>query len=133
MFCKKSKYMVKRRIVVGIVFIALAGLSAPAFAQTKVDKAAHGVKKGASEGAHGVKKGATKAWEGTKKGAHKVGEESTELAAKGKARVSGNKSELWIGPQGQTIYTDGNRYYWINGSGKRIYVSKSALRARTKS
>ena len=105
-----------------ITAIAFLGLSAPSWAQSKVDKAEQGVKKGAK-----------KAWHGTKKGAKKVGDETAELATTGKAKLTDKKSDQWVGPQGQTIYVDdGNKYYWINGRGKRIYVSESALKARNK-
>jgi hypothetical protein len=108
--------------ILGFAIIALLGLSVPTFAQSKVDKAANG-----------VKKGATKAWHGTKKGAKAVGNKTAEVASKGKARVTDKKSEQWIGPEGQTIYVDdAGKYYWINGKGKRIYVSQSALKARNK-
>jgi hypothetical protein len=106
--------------IFSIAVIALLGLSAPAFAQSKTDKAAQGVKKGAK-----------KAWHGTKKGAKKVGDETAELATTGKAKVTDKKSEEWVGPEGQTIYVDdGSKYYWINGKGKRIFVSQSALKAK---
>lgn len=99
---------------------ALLGCATTSFAQSTTDKAAHG-----------VKKGATKAWEGTKKGAKKAGNETAQQASKAKARVTDKKSTQWVGPQGQTIFIDNsNRYYWVNGNGKRIYVSQSALRAR---
>ena len=106
--------------IFGFAMILFLGLSTTSFAQSKVDK-----------GVHGVKKGATKAWEGTKKGAKKVGNETAEVASKGKAKVTDKKSEQWVGPQGQTIYVDDHsKYYWINGKGKRIYVSQAALKAR---
>ena len=108
--------------IFGIAVILFLGFSAPSLAQSKVDKAAHGVKKGAS-----------KAWQGTKKGAKKVGNETAELATEGKAKLTDKKSDQWIGPEGQTIYVDdGNKYYWINGKGKRIFVSQAALRAKQK-
>ena len=108
--------------VFGIAMILFLGLSAPSFAQSKTEKAEDGVKKGAS-----------KAWKGTKKGAKKVGNETAELATKGKAKLTDKKSDQWIGPEGQTIYVDdGSKYYWINGKGKRIYVSQAALRAKQK-
>lgn len=106
----------------GFAIIALLGLSAPALAQSKVDKAAHGVKKGAD-----------KAWQGTKKGAKTVGHKTAEVTKKGVARVTDKKSDQWTGPEGQTIYIDDlGKYYWINGTGKKIYVSESALKARNK-
>lgn len=108
--------------IFGIAMILFLAVSAPSFAQSKVDK-----------GAQGVKKGATKAWEGTKKGAKKAGNKTAEVASKGKANVTDKKSDEWVGPQGQTIYVDdGSKYYWINGKGKRIYVSQAALKARQK-
>lgn len=101
--------------IIGIAIIALLGLSLPSMAQSK------------------VKKGASKAWQGTKKGVKTAGHKTAEIASKGKAKVTDKKSEVWVGPEGQTIYIDdGNKYYWINGRGKRIYVSESALKARNK-
>ncbi|HTM90799.1 MAG TPA: hypothetical protein VL095_00165 [Flavisolibacter sp.] len=108
--------------VLGIAVVALLGLSAPSFAQSKVDKAANGVKKGAN-----------KTWQGTKKGAKAVGNKTAEVTKKGVARVTDKKSDQWVGPNGQTIYIDDlGKYYWINGNGKKIYVSESALKARHK-
>ena len=99
--------------IFGIAVIALLGLSAPAVAQEKIEK------------------GAKKAWKGTKKGAKKVGNNTAEVASTGKAKVTDKKSDKWIGPEGQSIYVDNNnKYYWINGKGKRIYVSEAALRAK---
>jgi hypothetical protein len=108
--------------IFAIAVMALLGMSAPSFAQSKVEKAGQGVKKGAN-----------KAWKGTKKGAKAVGNKTAEVASKGKAKVTDKKSEQWVGPEGQTIYIDNaNKYYWINGKGKRIYVSEAALKARNK-
>jgi hypothetical protein len=108
--------------VLGFAIIALLGLSVPSFAQSKADKAANGVKKGAN-----------KAWHGTKKGAKTVGNKTAEVTKKGVARVTDKKSDRWTGPEGQTIYIDDlGKYYWINGHGKKIYVSESALKARNK-
>jgi hypothetical protein len=101
--------------IIGIAIVALLGFSLPSMAQSK------------------VKKGATKAWHGTKNGAKTAGHKTAQIASKGKAKVTDKKSEVWVGPEGQTIYIDdGNKYYWINGRGKRIYVSKSALKARNR-
>lgn len=108
--------------ITGIALAALLGLSAPALAQSKAEKAGNGIKKGAS-----------KAWQGTKKGAKTVGNKTAEVASKGKARIVDKKSEEWTGPEGQTIFvTSDHQYYWVNGKGKRIYVSEAALRARNK-
>ena len=98
-----------------VLVVALLGLSVPSVAQSK------------------VKKGADKAWQGTKKGAKAAGHKTAEVASKGKARVTDKKSDVWIGPSGQTIYVDNwGKYYWINGRCKRIYVSESALKSRNK-
>jgi len=108
--------------IFGIALIAVLGFSAPVVAQSTTEKAGNGIKKGAS-----------KAWSGTKKGAKAVGNKTAEVASKGKAKATDKKSDEWIGPEGQTIYVDdGNKYYWVNGKGKRIYVSEAALRAKTK-
>lgn len=99
--------------VFGLALIAVLGISAPSFAQSKVEK------------------GTKKAWKGTKKAGKAVGHKTAEVSSKGAARVTDKKSDEWTGPQGQTIYVDDvNRFYWVNGRGKRIYVSESALKAR---
>ena len=101
--------------IFGVAIISLLGLSVPAMAQSKVEN------------------GAKKAWKGTKKGAKAAGNKTAEVASKGKAKVTDKKSDVWIGPEGQTIYVTGdNRYYWVNKRGKRIFVSEAALRARNK-
>jgi hypothetical protein len=106
----------------GIMVIALLGMSTSSFAQSTAKKAENGVEKGAK-----------KAWHGTKKGAKAVGNKTAEVTKKGVARVTDKKSDTWIGPEGQTIYVDDlGKYYWINGKGKKIYVSESALKARNK-
>ena len=103
------------KTIFSLALVALLGISAPAFAQDK------------------VKNGAKKAWQGTKKGAKAVGNKTAEVSSKGVSAVKDKKSDTWIGPEGQTIYLTGDgRYYWVNGKGKRIYVSEAALRARNK-
>ena len=108
--------------IFGLAMIAFLGLSAPSFAQSTADKVGHDVKTGAK-----------KAWHGKKKAGKTVGNKTAEVASKGAARVKDKKSDSWVGPQGQTIYIDdAGKYYWINGKGKHIYVSESALKARNK-
>ena len=103
------------KTIFGLGLFALLAISAPAMAQQKED--------------NGVKK----AWKGTKKGAKKAANKTAEVSSKGLSEVKDKKSETWIGPEGQTIYiTDDARYYWVNGKGKRIYVSEAALKARNK-
>ena len=98
----------------GITLIALLGLSAPSFAQDSK-----------------AKKGVKKAWKSTKKAGKTVGNKTAEVASKGASNVADEKSEKWVGPGGQTIYIDDvDRFYWVNGKGKRIYVSESALKAK---
>lgn len=110
--------------IFGIAIVALLGLSAPAFAQNKVERTSGDVWRG-------TKKGAKKAWKGTKKGVKAAENKTAEVAAKGAANVHDKKSDMWVGPEGQTIYVDdGNKFYWINGQGKRIFVSESALKAK---
>lgn len=105
-----------------IAIVALLGSSVPSLAQNKIDTAVKGVKKGAS-----------KAWQGTKKGAKAVGNKTAEVTKKGAARVTDKKSDQWMGPAGQTIYIDDlEKFYWINEKGKKIYVSESSLKPRSK-
>jgi hypothetical protein len=105
--------------VFGFAFVALLGLAAPSFAQEADDTK--------------VEKGAKKVWKGTKKGVKKAGNKTAEVTVKGVSGVTNKKSDDWVGPNGQTIYVDdSNKYFWVNGRGKRIYVSESALKAKNK-
>ncbi len=115
--------------IVGIaIVIGFLSISVPIYAQDTTEK--KGV---VSKTGHGIKKGAKKGWKGTKKGAKAVGNETAETATKAKAKVTDKKSDNWVGPGGQTIYVDdGNKYYWINEKGGRVFVSKEKLKARQK-
>lgn len=113
--------------VFAIAFVAgLLVFASPAVAQEDTTK------KGTVEKvAKSVKKGAKKAWKGTKKGAKKAGNETAELATKGKAKITDKKSAEWLGPEGQDIYVDdGNKYYWVNEKGARVFVSSDQLKPR---
>lgn len=100
--------------MIGLALIAFLGLSSPAFSQDSK-----------------AKKGVKKAWKSTKKAGKSVGHKTAAISSKSAARVTDKKSDNWIGPEGQTIYIDDvNRFYWVNGRGKRIYVSEAALKAK---
>ena len=114
----------KKFFLTGVVLALLA--TAPSFAQDDTSK-----KSTAGKVSSGVKKGAKKAWKGTKKGAKTVGNETAELATKGRAKVTDKKSDEWVGPDGQTIYVDdASKYYWISEKGARVFVSKEQLKAK---
>ena len=121
-FIKNLKqYNMKKFFVTGFL-LAMLGIVSPAFAQEDTAK-----KSVPGKVKHGVKKG----WKGTKKTAKKVGNETAETATKAKSKVTDNKSSEWVAPNGQDIYIDdGNKYYWINESGKRVFVSKDQLRPK---
>ena len=115
----------KKIIVTGVLF-ALIGLATPSQAQEDTTD-----KSTVSKATTGVKKGAKKAWKGTKKGAKTVGNETAEIATKGKAKATDKKSSEWVGPEGQAIYVDdGSKYYWINEKGGRVFVTKEQLKAK---
>lgn len=116
-----------KKIVCATLFAALIGLALPSIAQdTTVQK--DGLIKRTGEG---IKKGSKKAWKGTKKGAKAVGNETAELATKGKAKLTDKTSAEYVGPDGQTIYVDDNtRYYWVSEKGKRMFVDKDALKPK---
>ncbi|RYF86792.1 MAG: hypothetical protein EON98_02575 [Chitinophagaceae bacterium] len=114
-----------KRLLAFTFLIAFLGFVTPAFAQDTTKHSTVG------KVTHKVKKGAKKAWKGTKKGARKVGNETAELSTKGKAKLTDKTSDEWVGPEGQKIYVDdGNKYYWINEKGGRMFVSKDQLKAK---
>ena len=64
-----------------------------------------------------------------KKDAQKVGDKTSEVAAKGAAKVTDKVYADKVGPNGQTIYIDKHsRYYWIDNKGRKNYVEHSALK-----
>lgn len=118
-------YNMKKMVVMGVTALFLA-IGEPAIAQEETTK-----KSTPAKVTSGVKKGAKKAWKGTKKGAKKVGNETAELATKGKAKVTDKKSDEWVGPNGQDIYVDdGSKYYWINEKGGREFVTREQLKPK---
>src|SRR6476661_5026078 len=71
-----------------------------------------------------------KAGQEVKKGAKKVGNETAELATKGKAKLTDKKVKDKQGLKGETIYLDDKGYYWIDNKGKRHFVNENYLRAK---
>lgn len=111
----------------GLALIAALGFTVPALAQDKKDDNV------AKKAWKGTKKGAGKAWKSTKKGAKTVGNETAELASKGKASVTDNKSNGWVGPKGQTVYVDdGTKYYYVDEKGKHISLTQAELKRKEK-
>jgi hypothetical protein len=118
-----------RKILGILVVLVFLGLSVPSYAQDTTAKKEGPVKKVGK----GIKKGAKKGWKATKKGAKAVGNETAEVATKAKAKVTDKKSDVWVGPEGQAIYVDdGNKYYWINEKGGRVFVTKEHLKPKQK-
>lgn len=87
------------------------------------------VKETAKEGAQKVGKGAKKVGKAVKKGAKKAAHNTAEAGSKGKAKVTDQKYEGKVAPNGETVYIDGaNNYYWIDEKGKKHYVRKEELK-----
>ena len=67
------------------------------------------------------------------KGAKKAGNETAEVASKGKATVTDKVYKDKVGPNGQKIYIDDHsRYYWIDEKGHRNYVTEAELKPKKK-
>src|ERR1043165_8200124 len=93
-----------------LAFLFCVGLSYPASAQA-VKKTAHEVAKGAKQ----------------------AGNETAEVASKGKATVTDKVYKDKVGPKGQKIYIDDHsRYYWIDEKGHRNYVTEAELKPKKK-
>jgi uncharacterized membrane protein len=74
-----------------------------------------------------------KTGQAVKKGAKKVGNETAEVASKGKAKVTDEKHKDKVGPGGETIYIDNHaKYYWIDEKGRRHYVTEAELKDKPK-
>ncbi|MDB5208919.1 MAG: hypothetical protein JWR72_3994 [Flavisolibacter sp.] len=103
---------------------ALMGIASPSNAQDTTRSTIGKV-------GHGIKKGSKKAWKGTKKGAKAVGNETAELATKGKGEITDKTSDQWVGSNGQKIYVDdGNKYYWVSEKGKRVFVTEKEMKPK---
>ena len=112
-----------KKFFVGALVLLFLSIGASSYAQDTTNIAKKAWK--------GTKKGANKAWKGTKKGAKAVGNETAELATKGKAEVTDKTADGWEGPKGQKVYVDdGNKYYYVSEKGKRIFVDQSQLKKK---
>ena len=114
--------------VFGIALLAaFIGIASPSNAQETTEKKDGIIKKTGKT----IKKGTKKAWHGTKKGAKAVGNETAELATKGKGEITDKTAAEWVGPNGQTIYVDdASKYYWVSEKGKKMFVAKDQLKAK---
>ncbi len=85
-----------------------------------------------------IKDGAKKAGEEVKdagkevgKGAKKAGKKTAEISSKGASKIADQQLKDRVGPDGQTVYVDGHsRYYWVDNSGRHVYVEESKLKAK---
>lgn len=60
---------------------------------------------------------------------NKAGNKTAQVAVSGASVVADKKYAAKVGPQGQTIYINKNdHYYYVNGRGRKVYVSKSRLK-----
>ena len=67
------------------------------------------------------------------KGEKKAGNETAEVASKGKATITDKVYKDKVGPKGQKIYIDDHsRYYWIDEKGHRNYVTEAELKPKNK-
>jgi hypothetical protein len=60
---------------------------------------------------------------------NKAGNKTAQVAVKGTSGIVDKKYAGKVGPNGQTIYINKHdHYYYVNGRGKKIYVSKARLK-----
>ncbi len=83
----------------------------------------------ASEAAAESRETSTNVGQQTEDAAEAVGNKTAELGAKGAAAITDKVYKGKVGPDGQTIYIeDDGQYYWIDGKGKKIYVTEVELK-----
>lgn len=71
----------------------------------------------------------TNAAQDVKNAAKKTGNKTAEIASKGASKVVDKTYKDKVGPGGETIYIDKHsKYYYVDGKGKHVYVSKSELK-----
>ena len=72
-----------------------------------------------------------KAGKKVEKGAKKVGDNTAEVASKGKSKVSHTVYKDKVGPNGETIYINqSGQYYWKDKKGRKHYIQSEQLKAR---
>jgi hypothetical protein len=102
-----------KKIISAGMFALFLGLASGAGAQEKVKE---DVKDAGKDVKKGVKKAAHKTAEVTSKGASKVLDKTVD----GKA-----------GPNGETVYIDGqSRYYWVDKKGHKQFVTEAELKTK---
>ncbi len=76
-------------------------------------------------------KGAKEVGQATATGAKAVGKKTSELAGKGAAAVVDKKYDGKGGPNNEIVYIDSkSRYYYVNKSGKRVYITEAQMTVR---
>jgi len=84
---------------------------------------------GFTENSYAQKRDTIKVEEGIKKAADTVANKTSELAAKGAAKITDKTYKDKVGPNGQTIYIDNqSKYYYIDKKGHKVFVTKAQLR-----
>lgn len=60
---------------------------------------------------------------------NKIGNKTAQVAVKGASAITDRKYEGKVGPDGQTIYINKHsHYYYVDGRGKKVYISKAKLK-----
>jgi len=71
--------------------------------------------------------------QGIKNAADTVANKTSEIAAKGAAKITDKTYKDKVGPNGQTIYIDNqSKYYYINKKGHKVFVTKAQLKNKSK-
>jgi len=67
-----------------------------------------------------------------KRTADTVANKTSEIAAKGAAKITDKTYKDKVGPNGQTIYIDNqSKYYYINSKGHKVFVTKAQLKNKS--
>jgi hypothetical protein len=62
---------------------------------------------------------------------NKIGNGTAHVAVKATAAITDKKYEGKAGPHNETIYINKHsHYYYVNGRGKKVYISKAHLREK---
>lgn len=86
------------------------------------------VEREADEAEEDIERGADRTGRDLENAAEETGNAISETAGKAAAEIDDRRHDTKVGPDGQTIYiSDDSRYYYINESGKRVYVSEWQL------
>jgi hypothetical protein len=95
--------------------------------QQAADQAGQEVREGADKAGQEVKEEANKVEEKTEDAVQSTDKELDQATQEMEDAWHGSRVDAYIGPNGETVFKKGNKYYYYNADGKRVKIKKRHL------